>query len=180
MPQEFGKSHRNLGAVTRYFSTYREPDCQSLVSPSYIIRRNLSTTHTKSQSKIAMTSTTVQPELVQDSAPDLLICDCIDGVIAIGRDITFLHIEPLHNVISIYSQVFNSLVFLKTDASTEQLIWLAARQYYVSVLWMLAEPTMSPEYRLIRILAIAAAEAVAVIEARGLGDMDLDNGIRCL
>ena len=126
-------------------------------------------------------STTMQPEPMHDPVPDLLICDCLDGVLAIGQQLIFLHTEPLQDVVRMYSKVFNDLTFLKTDASTKELIWLTTREHEASILWMLGEPTMSPNcLSFIRILAIASAEAVAVVEAKGLGYMNLDRGIRTL
>ncbi|KAI3327440.1 hypothetical protein F4824DRAFT_458127 [Ustulina deusta] len=126
-------------------------------------------------------SATIQHELVHDPVPDLLICDCLDGVLAIGQQINFLHTEPIHDVVRMYSKVFNCLAFLKTDASTKELTWLTTRQHDNNVLWMLAEPTMPPNCQpFIHILAIATAEAVAAIEARGLGVMTLDSEIRAL
>ena len=80
-----------------------------------------------------------------------------------------------------YSKVFNNLTFLKTDASTKELIWLTMRKHKASILWMLGEPTISPNcLSFIRILTIVSAEAVAVIEAKGLEYMNLDRGIRTL
>ncbi|KAI1291668.1 hypothetical protein F5Y03DRAFT_388336 [Xylaria venustula] len=123
----------------------------------------------------------MQDELVHDLVSDLLICECLDGVLAIGEQINFLHTEPLHDVVGIYSKVFNCLAFLKTDASTKELTWLTTRQHDNNVLWMLAESTMPPNCQpFIRILAIVTAEAVAAIEARGLGVMTLDSKIRAL
>lgn len=124
---------------------------------------------------------TMQPELVHDPVPDLLICKCIDGVLAISREINFLHTEPLHDVVRLYSKVFHCLVFLRTDASTKEIAWLATRQHENDILWMFAKPFMPPEcLSFIRILAISTAEAVAAIEARGPEDMNLDKGLRAL
>ncbi|KAI3333799.1 hypothetical protein F4824DRAFT_470890 [Ustulina deusta] len=126
-------------------------------------------------------SATMQRELMHDPVPDLLICNCLDGVLAIGQQINFLHTEPIHDVVKMYSKVFNCLAFLKTNASTKELTWLATRQHDNNILWMLAEPTMPSNCQpFIRILAIATAEAVAAIEARGLGIITLDSEIRAL
>lgn len=121
------------------------------------------------------------PELVHDLVPDILLCTCIDGVLAIGRDILFSHIEPLPDVVKTYSRVFDRLVFLRTDTSSKELAWFATRQHDQHTLWELAESSLSPKSWLFpQILAVAAANAVAAIEVRGLGDLKFDLGIRAL
>jgi hypothetical protein len=169
-PPMSGRQHQCSEKTTsQHWKVYNIQDGQFFTSPWH--RTNT-------------TSITIQiPKAMQYKhiVPDLLICACIDGVLAIGRDINFLHAEPLHEVVRMHSRVFNYLSFLKTDASTKELAWLATRQHEKNVLWMLAEPTISPKcWSFIHILAIATAEAVAAIEARGLGYMNLDRGIRDL
>ncbi|KAI8623440.1 hypothetical protein F5Y19DRAFT_458683 [Xylariaceae sp. FL1651] len=126
-------------------------------------------------------SATMQHELVHDPVPDLLTCDCLDRVLATGQQTNFLYTESLHDVVRMYSKVFNCLAFLKTDTSTKELTWLVTRQHDNNVLWTLAEPTMSLNCQpFIRIFSLATREAVAAIEARGSGTMTLDSKIRAL
>ncbi len=120
------------------------------------------------------------PELVHDPVPDILICICIDSVLAIGQNALFCHAEPLQDVVKTYSQIFYCLAFLRTDTSTRELAWLASR-HDRDVLWELAESSLPPKcWSFPQILAVAAANAVVAIEARGLKDLRLDLGIRAL
>jgi hypothetical protein len=121
------------------------------------------------------------PKLVHDPDPDILLCTCIDGVLAIGRIILFSHTERLPDVVKTYSPVFDRLAFLRTDASSKELASLAARQHDRDTLWELAESSLSPKcWSFPQILAVAAANAVDAIEARSLGDLKFDLGIRAL
>jgi hypothetical protein len=121
------------------------------------------------------------PELMHDPVPDILICTCIDSVLAIGQNIIFCHTESLQDVVKTHSRVFNCLAFLRSDASSKELAWLATRQHYQDALWELAESSLPPKcWSFPQILAVAAAEAVAAIEARSIGDMKFDLGIRIL
>src|SRR4051812_4048795 len=114
----------------------------------------------------------MQSELVQDLVSDLLVCRCVDGVLAIGQKISFLHTEPIQEVARMYSGIFSCLSFLNTDAKTAELEWLATRKHDNPVLWILGEPALSlKRWSFIQILAISTAEAVAAIDARGLGDL---------
>ncbi|KAK4113070.1 hypothetical protein N656DRAFT_641065 [Canariomyces notabilis] len=81
--------------------------------------------------------------------------------------IFFLHTEPVQEVARTYSRVFNCLAFLRSDATTKKLAWLAKRKHTNSILWMLAEPTLpSKRWSFIQILAIGATEAVVAIKTR--------------
>lgn len=124
-------------------------------------------------------SLTMWPETVHDPVPDILICNCIDGVLAIGQNISFHHTEPMQEVARRYSQIFNCPALLKTSATTAELEWLAARKHDKDVLWMLAEPLALKCWSFMQILAIAAVEARAAVGARGL-EVRLDTGIRAL
>ena len=120
------------------------------------------------------------PEVVHDPVPDILICNCIDSVLAIGQNITFHYTEPLEEVARRYSQIFNCPAFLKTSANTAELEWLAARRHEKNVLWMLAEPVALKCWTLMQILAVAVVEARTAVRTRGLEDWRLETGIRTL
>lgn len=158
---------------------YRKLDVGILIF-HYIRRRILYTTKTEQTTmKIFMT---IQPEPMQDPVSNLVICDCIDGVLAIGEETKILHTKSLENVVKMYSQVFDCLQFLKTSASTKELAWLATQQRNKNVLWMLAASTMPRKCRsFIEIFAIAIAETLAFIETKKMfGDIKLDNALRGL
>jgi len=72
---------------------------------------------------------TMYRTLANERIPELLICVCVDGVLAVGKKIIFSHGEPVSAVAKTYSQVFETLAFLRTDLSTKELLWLAMRPY---------------------------------------------------
>jgi hypothetical protein len=120
------------------------------------------------------------PKVVHEQVPDILICNCIDGVLAIGQNISFHHTEPIQEVSRRYSRIFNCPAFLKTNATTAELEWLATGKHGKDVLWMIAEPLALKCWSFIQILAVAAVEARAAIGVRGLEDVRLETGIRTL
>jgi len=77
------------------------------------------------------------PKSVHDPVPDLLICDCSNGVLAISQSIFFIHTEPLQEVVRTYPRVFDCLAFLQTDVKTEELICVAKRKPDNDVIWIL-------------------------------------------
>ena len=125
-------------------------------------------------------SMTMWPEVVHDPVPDILICNCLDGVLAIGQNISFHHTEPIQEVSRRYSQIFNCPAFLKTTATTAELEWLATRKHDKDLLWMLAEPLALKCWSFTQILAVATVEARAAVGVRGLEDVRLETGIRTL
>jgi len=123
----------------------------------------------------------MQRILVNEPVPDLLVCVCIDGVLAVGEKIIFSHREPVSAVTNTYSQVFNTLAFLRTDLTTKELSWLAMRPHDQDVLWELAEPSLLPRcWSFPEILAVVSAEAFAALEARSANQRGLDSAIRSL
>ena len=123
---------------------------------------------------------TMWPEAVDEQGPDILICNSVDGVLAIGQNISFHHTEPIQEVARRYSQIFNCPAFLETSATATELEWLAARKHDKDVLWTLAETSALRCWSFTQILAVAAVEARAAVGARGLEDIRLDTGIRTL
>ncbi|KAM7209414.1 hypothetical protein V8F06_014880 [Rhypophila decipiens] len=107
--------------------------------------------------------------------PNLLLCQCIDGVLAMNIDECLVYFDAIEEIVNAHTE--SCILFLKvTDATAREIERLSASKHMKSVLWGLARPTLSHKFSLIQLLAISTIDGVATFQIRAIYDLDPSSG----